>query len=99
MRVIGLAPLRVKLESGSIRNAQLPGQKFHHWPRDNQRIRAEPAYDTDRGQLNSESKTVVHASAAAGHRQIGIVQPTRTLQVLPRYLIRESAEPGGLLIT
>ena len=41
----------------------------------------------------------MHPPAAPGYRQIGIVQPAEAFQVLHRYLIGESAEPGGLLIT
>ena len=38
-------------------------------------------------------------AAAADYRQIGIVQPAKAFQVLHRYLIGESTEPGSLLIT
>ena len=42
---------------------------------------------------------LVWPPSAADYRQIGIVQPAKAFQVLHRYLIGESAEPGGLLIT
>lgn len=63
------------------------------------RIRQKPAHDPQSDQLNRESQTVVHSPAAINYRQIGIIQPTEALQVLRRYLIRQSAEPCGLLIT
>lgn len=99
MLITGLCPLRVKLENGGIRNPKLSSQGLDHRPGNSQRIRQEPAQDPHRSQLHGESQTVVHPPAAAGYRQIGIIQPAKAFQVLPRYLIREPPEPGGLLIT
>ncbi|GAA2548987.1 hypothetical protein GCM10009861_05960 [Neomicrococcus aestuarii] len=99
MLVPGLSPLRIQLEHGSIGNAQLPGQGFHHRPRNSQWIRQKTSDYPHRDQLNSKSQAVVHSPAATNHRQIGIVQPTETFQVLRWYLVGESAEPCDLLIT
>lgn len=99
MLITGLSPLRIQLEHGSIGNAQLPGQGFHHRPRNSQWIRQKPSGNPHRDQLDSKSQTVVDSPAATNHRQVGIVQPTETFQVLRRYLVGESAEPCDLLIT